>query len=298
MVPAVRGTLERVDALTPSQTAGYVAGYACALRRKAASSTRAAAGNESLASLDGWYQSLPTLSAQTSGNGIADKGALTQVMRWKLAREKHRPTLLALIASNSAPTCAAVLHRAASHLLSHTLLSLDSNSQQLLDAVLGTMKILAELRGVGPATSSAIVAAWCDCGIFQSDELVCNVLGPRVKVEYSWSFYRRFYVAAIECLKEMRDKGVKSGRAMERIAWSMFYSNPDDPDDAGAQEEKTVTATPQAKTSTATAEEKHANAASGPAPKRKTLERNVEVAHTPDAKHAPSSRTSKRIRRV
>ncbi|CBQ68834.1 conserved hypothetical protein [Sporisorium reilianum SRZ2] len=295
MVPAARGTLGRVDALTPSQIAGYVAGYACALRRKAASSTRAAAGNESLASLDGWYQSLPTLAS--SGNGIADKGALTQVMRWKLAREKHRPTLLALIASNSAPTCDAVLHRAASHLLSHTL-SLDSNSQALCEAVLGTMKILAELRGVGPATSSAIVAAWCDCGVFQSDELVRSVLGPRVKVEYTWSFYRRFYVAAIECLKEMRDKGVKSGRAMERIAWSMFYSNPDDPDDAGAQEEKPVATTPQAKTSTATAEHKDANAAPGPAPKRNTVQRKLEAAHTPDANDAPSRRTSKRARRV
>ncbi len=83
-------------------------------------------------------------------------------------------------------------------------------------------------EGVGPATSSAIVASWVEWGIFQSDELVQALRGRGCKVVYSEGFYKKFYAEAIEVLKTLEGKkegkGVQSGRVLERLAWGMFYA--------------------------------------------------------------------------
>lgn len=99
------------------------------------------------------------------------------------------------------------------------------------------MDSLGKLKGVGPATASAIVATWTDVGIFQSDELV-EVLMGKVKIEYTWPFYWRFYKEATAMLEKLKKKSkglVKSGKEMERLAWSMYHSRTAE---AGGEEEQ------------------------------------------------------------
>ena len=221
--------LLRLDTLTRSQVEAYEASYGAALSAKASVSK----GGGALPELDAWYQALPALplSSSSSGllsGGLSGKPELVKLMQWKLSREKHRPTLLSLISSNPPSLCTSVLTRAAHHLSSCTRsqhLSLHSSAAELLAVVEGTMKILCELRGVGPATSSAIVASWVDFGLFQSDELALSLL-KGVKVEYTMPFYRRFFVRAIETLKllESQKVGVETGREMERVAWCIAHS--------------------------------------------------------------------------
>lgn len=206
-------TLERLSA---AQISHYLSDYADAIASKPLSSTQLR--GESLVELDAWYQSLPTLTCPSDLScGLAGKADLVKLMQWKLSREKFRPTLLSLIRSNPPEVCEEVLRRAADNLLSNPPTPI--SPEGCLSAVEGTMRILAELRGVGPATSSAIVAAWSPLGVFQSDELATAVLGQGTKVEYTWAFYKRFYRKAWEVMKKME----VSGREVERVAWSMAY---------------------------------------------------------------------------
>lgn len=261
-MPAKSGnTLIRVDELSSDQIRAFLASYPSALSTKASSSTTSASSNkskdESLEALDAWYQALPTtLNEDTEkGKGLGSREELIRLMRWKLKREKHRPTLLSLISSNHPTTCKDVLQRAFAHLQSQLRLqkftppsSSSSRPSSLSCALMkdedvllwggiveGTMKILMELKGVGPATSSAIVATWTPWGVFQSDELVQNLFGKGCKIDYTLSFYRKFYREACKALntcrhnnsnnkEEMGEGGVVSGRTMEMVAWSMFHS--------------------------------------------------------------------------
>jgi len=91
------------------------------------------------------------------------------------------------------------------------------------------MDSLGKLKGVGPATAPAIVASWTDVGIFQSDESdeLAEVLMGKVMIEYTWPFYWRFYKEATGVLEKLKKKSkglVKSGKDMERLAWSMYHS--------------------------------------------------------------------------
>ncbi|SOV05662.1 uncharacterized protein UDID_06349 [Ustilago sp. UG-2017a] len=241
MPPSTSNDLVPVDSLSATQIQSYLDSYPSAIAHKASLSSTAPKPGEGLADLDNWYQSLPALTASSDlKKGIKGKAELEKLMRWKLAREKHRPTLMSLIKSNPAATCTNVITRASTHLLSHSsrLSSEKSSAEELLKAVEGTMRILAELRGVGPATSSAIVASWVEWGVFQSDELVMSLMGKGVKIEYSWGFYKKFYRLAVHSLRGWRKDGkVGSAREMERVAWSVFYS-PNSLGEAGALESK------------------------------------------------------------
>ncbi|SPO28927.1 uncharacterized protein UTRI_05028_B [Ustilago trichophora] len=235
MPPTSRNALRRVDTLTRDQIDSYLASYPAALIAKASSSTsKSTLSGETLAELDQWYQALPFLTTTTSiSDSISTKTDLIKLVKWKLSREKHRPTLISLISSNPAPICQQVLLRASTHLVTHSKhRSLQTSpTEELLKVVEETMKILAELKGVGPATSSAIVASWIPWGVFQSDELVLNLNAGQGKIDYTWAFYRRFYGEAIEVVKKsMRDgKGLICGKDVERVAWSMFHG-PSAPD--------------------------------------------------------------------
>jgi hypothetical protein len=106
------------------------------------------------------------------------------------------------------------------------------------------MEILITLRGVGPATASAICAAWNPAGIFQSDHLV-ELLDNRTKVKYTLPFYKAFYKNAIRTVKDTH--GMDSGKSLDRLAFSLAHPDPspshlqdkqDKPDKHDKKEEK------------------------------------------------------------
>lgn len=197
----------------------YLGNYGRAIASKSALTTGSVSSGPTLVELDAWYQTLPSLCQLSDLSlSIHSKVELDRLMQWKLRREKHRPTLLSLIRCNSPTTCKDILIQAATFLLSKDPVG----DQEKLALVQATMKILCQLKGVGPATSSALVASWSPYGIFQSDELVSCLLGPTVKIQYSWSFYDGFYRKAI-ALATSRNW---SGKQLEQIAWSISHLTP------------------------------------------------------------------------
>lgn len=231
----------------------YLNLYEAAIRNKSeksAGSGKVKAKDESLEVLDSWYQSLAHRTANDVDSSSSDadfvskpteiscKADLIRLMRWKLAREKFRPTLMSLIQSNPEPQVQNVLQRAYT-----SCVLIDTKDRDAAPALIAVMKVLAELRGVGPATASAITAAWHPLGIFQSDELV-SLLLPRSQIKYDWKFYTTFYHVASETLHELRTSynPQMSGRQLEQIAWSMAHS----------QDPKPVTASTESGEVTAT----------------------------------------------
>ncbi|SPO27885.1 uncharacterized protein UTRI_05028 [Ustilago trichophora] len=319
MPPTSKNVLRRLDTLTKLRIDSYLASYPAALEAKASSSSSSSSssksGSETLFELDDWYQSLPflTLPHTVQSNTVSTKPDLVKLMRWKLTREKHRPTLISLISSNSPSTCQEVLLRASKFLLTH----IQSHSkdlscwrgiptEELLKMVEGTMKILAELKGVGPATSSAIVASWVPWGVFQSDELVLNLNEGgkgkgkgQGKIEYTWAFYKRFYVEAIEVVKKLTEdtKGLRSGKDVEKVAWSMFHS-PSTQDSLekvkGESPEDLTTGKVKDETATKKIREKEENLGQKELAKRKAPEPKTKAEATDG--EMQGRRTSKRIR--
>ena len=70
-----------------------------------------------------------------------------------------------------------------------------------------------------------MVAAWTPAGIYMSDNLFEKIIGIKLQLNpqlvRGWGIYRSFFREAMEVLKSMHDKGVTSGREMEKLAWGL-----------------------------------------------------------------------------
>ncbi|TNY21497.1 hypothetical protein DMC30DRAFT_350519 [Rhodotorula diobovata] len=188
--------------------------YPAALELRAAASARSA----NLVQLDTWYRGslFPVMKERMTAeeNEEADPGVrmtkeeLVELMEWKLARGKWRPRLQSLVASNSPASVRAAVEKAARA----------STAQGALDA-------LCALSGVGPATASAVLAAWDpETQPFMSDEAMDGAAaygagepGGAGKREYTVKAWRRY----TEEMAERRDKeGWKSVEDLEKALWS------------------------------------------------------------------------------
>ncbi|KAL0392155.1 UNVERIFIED_CONTAM: Squalene monooxygenase SE1 [Sesamum radiatum] len=108
-------------------------------------------------SLDDFYRNeLPNLLHQRDPNPYITTDELSRLMQWKLARGKWRPRLLSFVSSLDD-----VVVRDAS---AKAFASLPDVSKAITE--------LAVLKGVGPATASAVLAAYApDVAPFMSDEV-------------------------------------------------------------------------------------------------------------------------------
>ncbi|KAK6938535.1 hypothetical protein RJ641_032043 [Dillenia turbinata] len=156
-------------------------------------------------SLDDFYTNeLPSLLESRNPNPHITKPELVKVMQWKLTRGKHRPRLLNFISS-----------------LDETLIQSASEKAFLsLPDISKSISELTVLKGVGPATASAVLAAYSpDVAPFMSDEAMVAVLGNAK--EYTL----KQYVLLVEKLqakaKELSSKGTQfTPSDIERALWS------------------------------------------------------------------------------
>ncbi|KAG0080562.1 hypothetical protein BGZ93_007645 [Podila epicladia] len=166
--------------------------------------------DDTLAELDEWYQNtLPTILATRKPQSI-DSSELCNLMSWKLKRGKFRPNLAKLAASNTDSAVKTASQKA------FTLITSSS-----LKAALAEM---SSLKGVGPATASAILCAAAPEKVpFMADETMASVpgLGP---IAYTAGYYLKFAEKVIDKAAALKCKGAKtsSPHLVEKALWTEY----------------------------------------------------------------------------
>ncbi|XP_068102506.1 uncharacterized protein [Hyperolius riggenbachi] len=129
-----------------------------------------------LLELDRWFQEdLPNCICARTEKCLT-KGELAKLMEWKLLRGKFRPRLQKMVESNPED----IVER-------HT-----KKAFEFLPDVGKAVDELCHLKGVGPATASAILCAGApDLVAFMADEAVESVPGL-TPVQYNLKHYQRF----------------------------------------------------------------------------------------------------------
>ncbi|TYK20114.1 hypothetical protein E5676_scaffold134G002390 [Cucumis melo var. makuwa] len=135
-----------------------------------------ALGKPNLVSLDDFYRNeLPLILHKRKPSPYITTSELSKLMQWKLTRGKWRPRLLDFVSS-----------------LDESLVKLASQKAfQCLPDISKAVSELTPLKGVGPATASAILAAYApDVAPFMSDEAMEAALGN--SKDYSLKQYLLF----------------------------------------------------------------------------------------------------------
>ncbi|KAF9923682.1 hypothetical protein BGZ67_009710 [Mortierella alpina] len=167
--------------------------------------------DDSLLALDHWYQdTLPTLLQSRKPMHI-DSKELCQLMSWKLKRGKFRPSLAKLAASNADADVKRISQEAFKLLLSKDLKA--------------AITKMAELKGVGPATASAILCAGAPKEVpFMADETMDSVPGLGT-IAYTIPYYIKFATKVIEKAAGLSARGstiVNSPHLVEKALWADY----------------------------------------------------------------------------
>ncbi|XP_031372504.1 uncharacterized protein LOC116187722 isoform X2 [Punica granatum] len=158
-----------------------------------------------LVSLDSFYRhQLPPLLRGRNPNPHITKSELSQLMKWKLTRGKWRPRLMDFVSSLDEGT-------------------VKSASQKAFQALPDISKVVSELtvlKGVGPATASAILAAYApEVAPFMSDEAMEAALGS--SKDYSLKQYMLFVEKLQAKAKELSTEvDAFTPSDVERALWS------------------------------------------------------------------------------
>ncbi|CAG0881739.1 unnamed protein product [Darwinula stevensoni] len=183
---------------TPAQFEYVLSIYDDALRLKAEQKKKP----EELLKLDKWYQEeLPKNLRQRDKDKHLTHDELVQCMKWKLARGKFRPRLKELVQMNTPRHVQSESKKAFRALLKK-------------DDVSSAIQALCNLKGVGPAMASAILAAGCPERIpFMADECLLSVPGSE-GIDYTLKEYLTFLEQISEVVKRLnRQSGHTEGKA-------------------------------------------------------------------------------------
>ncbi|KAG7194756.1 uncharacterized protein KQ657_004436 [Scheffersomyces spartinae] len=154
-------------------------------------------GSRTLEQLDEWRCSeLPSLVKQRHNDHDTTwltKDELVLLMDWKLAKGKFRPTLPKLIRSNDPDTVESVTKSGLLQMVSYLLESDTLNQKEYLQQVKKSIKIISQLKGVGPATASLILSLLVQIHPksppFFSDESFLYFVEPNDKIKYNIKEY-------------------------------------------------------------------------------------------------------------
>ncbi|KAL3199523.1 hypothetical protein MRX96_013847 [Rhipicephalus microplus] len=182
-------TLTFFTKATPSQWSYVLSMYKEVLKQKAALRTKKG-GPEELIKLDAWYQEqLPkTIQARKDKHLVHEE--LVKIMKWKLMRGKYRPQLLDLVRIN-------------------TELAVKSTSKKAfrkLPNLSGAITALTNLKGIGPATASAILAAaFPEQAPYMADESMLSTPGVEA-TDYTLAEYLNYAERIKTCTEQLAQK--------------------------------------------------------------------------------------------
>lgn len=186
-------------------------------------------------------------------SGWVELDELQEIMRWKLARGKFRPTLPSLIFSNSKDKVKFVTQRAFGVLANGNKRSRQGEDTSLES--LPALKILSELRGVGPATASLLLSIVSPSseGFMSDESWLCLPGLANRKLGYSeadWKRWRKEWEGRLEEWQYAHKKCeniATSARDMEKAMWAWSHRSEDDEPKGDESKEQNLNASTTAK---------------------------------------------------
>ncbi|XP_013789355.1 uncharacterized protein LOC106473217 [Limulus polyphemus] len=184
--------------------------YNDVLNLKAAKRTKKK-GPEEFINLDTWYhEQLPKIIHARRDPHITHE-ELVQITKWKLIRGKFRPRLMDLVRIN---TEAAVKQTS-------------KKAFRKLPNISNAITALTTLKGVGPATASAILAAgYPDQVAFMADESMLSTPGVEA-VDYTLAEYLNYHEQIKKCCDQLNKKnseGKWTPHKVELTLWTHYLA--------------------------------------------------------------------------
>merc|ERR1712045_548624 len=138
--------------------------------------------SEVLLKLDKWYQNdLPKKIKSRGKESHLTHEELVQLIKWKLARGVFRPRLKDLIQMNT--------------------------PRVVLQESKKAFRALFNLKGVGPAMASAVLAAGCpELAPFMADELLIS-MGDTEGIDYTMKEYMKLVAKTQACVDRLNEQG-------------------------------------------------------------------------------------------
>merc|ERR1712165_660796 len=151
--------------------------------------------SEVLLKLDKWYQNeLPKKIKSRGKESHLTHEELVQLIKWKLARGVFRPRLKDLIQMNTPRVVIQESKKAFRAIF----------KRNDLEAAMGA---LSNLKGVGPAMASAVLAAGCpELAPFMADELLLS-MGDTEGIDYTMKEYMKLVAKTQACVDRLNEQG-------------------------------------------------------------------------------------------
>lgn len=144
-----------------------------------------------LLALDQWYQKELPASVLSRTDKYLTHDELVKLMEWKLTRGKFRPRLQQLVTSNPSETVEACTRRAF----------------QLLPDVGAAITELSQLKAIGPATASAVLAVGSpETTAFMADEALQSIPGL-TPIQYTLKHYLLYLDKINSCCRKLNKAG-------------------------------------------------------------------------------------------
>ncbi|XP_061456381.1 uncharacterized protein LOC133372111 [Rhineura floridana] len=156
--------------------------------------------------LDKWYQEELPIAVAGRKEKHLTKEELVKLMEWKLSRGMFRPRLQQLVATNS----------------SETVESCTRKAFQLLPDVASAVTELCQLKAVGPATASAILAAGApEVAAFMADEVVESLPGL-APIQYTLKHYMRYLDEIQSCVEKLNKADAERAWTPHRVEMGLW----------------------------------------------------------------------------
>jgi len=174
---------------------------------------------EALLKLDKWYQNdLPKKIKSRGKEGHVTHEELVQTIKWKLARGVFRPRLKDLIQMNTPRVVLQESKKAFRAIF----------KRNDLEAAMGA---LSNLKGVGPAMASAVLAAGCpELAPFMADELLLS-MGDTEGIDYTMKEYMKLVAKTQACVDRLNEQGGSwTPHKVELAVWTHYVARDTKPE--------------------------------------------------------------------
>merc|ERR1712130_808017 len=174
---------------------------------------------EALLKLDKWYQNdLPKKIKSRGKEGHVTHEELVQTIKWKLARGVFRPRLKDLIQMNTPRVVLQESKKAFRAIF----------KRNDLEAAMGD---LSNLKGVGPAMASAVLAAGCpELAPFMADECLLS-MGDTEGIDYTMKEYMKLAAKTQACVDRLNEQGGSwTPHKVELAVWTHYVARDTKPE--------------------------------------------------------------------